>query len=256
MLKTSYRKLLDGESGSVFRGMLTLMMGAGLARIIGLISIPILTRLYAPEDYGVLALYTSLVSVLAPALTLRYVQALPFPNTDVMAFNLLSLSFKLMLVALVAMALLLFLFGETILGWFNMQALVPWWWLIVIGAGGKACYEIFTLWATRKKQYKIIAKTQFTQSLIGNLVKVGLGFLAIKPGGLILGQFLSESAGITSFIRSSYIDFKEHIKNVSYQREVLVARYYQDFAWFRLPSHLMMALSLQAPVFLVSMFYD
>src|SRR5699024_11159759 len=47
-----------------------------------------------------------------------------------------------------------------------------------------------------------------------------------------------------------------HIKNTSYQREALVARYYQDFAWFRLPSHLMMALSLQAPVFLVSMLYD
>src|SRR5690625_2019398 len=160
MLKRKARQLFSGESGNVFRGMLTLFMGAGLARVVGIASIPILTRIYSPDDYGVLALYTSFVAVLAPILSLRYVQAIPLPKTDAMAFHLFALCFSLIVLGSVLCALLLLIFGETILSWFNMQLLMPWWWLIVLGALGTATYELFTLWATRKKQYKTIATTQ------------------------------------------------------------------------------------------------
>ena len=70
-------KITAGESGDVFRGMLVLLLGSGVARLIGIGVIPILTRIYTPEEYGVLAVYTSFVAILAPLLTLRYVQAIP-----------------------------------------------------------------------------------------------------------------------------------------------------------------------------------
>src|SRR5699024_1378200 len=109
---------------------------------------------------------------------------------------------------------ILTIFGRMILSWFNMEALMPWRWLIIIGAAGSATYELFSLWATRKKQYKIIAKTQFSQSLIGNTTKIISGLLGIKPAGLIIGQFLSQSAGITSFVKNSLSDFKKNIPSI------------------------------------------
>lgn len=249
-------KLFAGESGNVFKGMLTLLVGAGLARIVGLISIPVLARIYSPEDYGVLALYTSFVAILAPIMTLRYVQAIPLPKNDVIAFNLFALCFKLITFFSIVAAIVLTLFGETVLAWFDMEALMPWRWLIVLGAAGSALYELFSLWATRKRQYKTISKTQFTQSLIGNIAKIGLGLLTFKPSGMIVGQFLSQSAGITSFVKDAKKDFKAYLPKVQHSKEKLVAKYYQDFVWFRLPSQFLMVLSLQAPILMAAYLYD
>lgn len=247
---------LQGESGNVFRGMLTLVMGAGLARIVGLASIPILTRLYSPEDYGVLAIYTSIVAVLVPILTLRYVTAIPLPKTDAMAFNLFMLCAKLILVGTLLISLVLGFFGETVLGWFSMQEFAHLWWLIAIGVLGTATYELFSLWATRKKDYKIIAKTQFTQSLTGNAVKIGLGLLSLKPLGLVIGQLIAQSGGVGSLFKNAYQDFKKLYPNLSAKKQKFVAKYYQDFPWFRLPSQFLMVLSIQAPILMMSALYD
>src|SRR5690554_58835 len=255
-IKAYFNRQLSGESGNVFRGMITLVIGAGMARIIGLASIPILTRLYSPEDYGVLAIYTSIVAVLVPILTLRYVTAIPLPKTDAMAFNLFMLCAKLILVGTLLISLVLAFFGETVLGWFSMQEFAHLWWLIAIGMMGTATYELFSLWATRKKDYKVIAKTQFTQSLTGNVVKIGLGLLSLKPLGLVIGQLIAQSGGVGSLFKNAYQDFKKLYPSLSNKKQKLVAKYYQDFPWFRLPSQFLMALSTQAPILMMSALYD
>lgn len=256
MINKLKSKLFAGESGSVFRGMLTLVMGSGLARIVGLASIPILTRLYSPEDYGVLAIYTSIVAVLVPILTLRYVTAIPLPKTDAMAFNLFMLCAKLILVGTLLISLVLGFFGETVLGWFSMQKFAHLWWLIAIGVMGTATYELFSLWATRKKDYKIIAKTQFTQSLTGNAAKIGFGLLSLKPLGLVIGQLIAQSGGVGSLFKNAYHDFKKLYPSLSTKKQRFVAKYYQDFPWFRLPSQFLMVLSTQAPVLMMSALFS
>lgn len=50
-------RLFGGSSGDVFRGMVTQAFGTGGAQMIGIAAVPILTRLYSPEDFGVLAVF-------------------------------------------------------------------------------------------------------------------------------------------------------------------------------------------------------
>lgn len=256
MLKRIKKNLFFGASGDVFKGMLTLLKGASLARVVGLVCIPILAHLYSPEDYGILALYTSFVAVFAPLLTLRYVQAIPLPRTDAVAFNLFTLCFKLIVIGSLIIAGTLYLFSEIIFGWFNMHALTHWWWLVVLGIAGTSMYELFSLWATRKKQYGTIAKTQFTQSLIGNITKIGLGFLAIKPAGLLIGQFLNQSAGVASFIKGSKREFRFFLSRTNRNKEWRLAKYYRAFFLYRTPSELLMVLALQAPILMTAKLFD
>lgn len=256
LLINIFKRIFSGDSESVFAGMLTLLAGASLARAVGLLSIPVLARIYSPEDFGTLALYISFVAILTPVMTLRYVQAIPLPKTDLMAFNLFCLCLKLVGFFTVVIALVLAVWGGTVLRWFDMEALLPWRWLIVLGTAGTALYELFSFWATRKKEYKAIAKTQLSQSLIGNIVKVGLGVLSFRPEGLIVGQFLSQSAGVISFFKSAKKDFRRYLPRVSKTKGKIVAAYYQDFVWFRLPSQLLMVLSMQAPVMMVAALYN
>lgn len=256
MAKKIKNKIFSGELGGVFRGMFTLLIGAGLARVVGLASIPILARLYSPEDYGVLAVYTSIVAILAPILTLRYVTAIPLPKTDAMAFNLFALCAKLILFGTFFIAIILAKFRETIFGWFSIEELASYWWLIVIGVMGTAVYELFSMWATRKKDYKVIAKTQFSQSLSGNMIKIGLGLLTLKPLGLIVGQMVAQSGGIGTYLKNELKDFKQLQPILQSKKQKLLACYYQDFPKYRLPSQFLMVLSLQAPVLMMATLYD
>jgi len=245
-------RLFGGASEGVFRGMATLALGSGIGRVIGIAAIPILTRLYSPEDFGVLAVFTALVALLAPLVTLRYVLALPLPRHDGVAMNLLAVSVGLMLVLSAVVALALWLGGEALLGLVSMQVLAPWWWLIALGVVGTAAYEMLTLWATRKRAYKVIAQTNVTQSSAGAVVKIALGLASVQPLGLLVGQVVAQAGGIGRLIRGFLSDFRVNWRHISTGSMRKVAWRHRGFPFFRMPSQLLLVFSLHSPVFIVS----
>ena len=256
ILRKLNKRLQSGEQGGIFKGILTLLIGSGLARIISIGSIPFLTRIYTPEDYAVLALYISFTAIFSQILTLRYVQALPLPRHDLAAFNLFSLCAKLIALGSGLLAIVLWLIGEELLAFFSMGALYKWWQLIVLGSAGAAFYELFSLWATRKRQYKAMAKSQLNQSIISSATKIVLGLLAFKPIGLMVGQMLSQSAGIANLYRSVQNDYLLYSKKICTEKQLFMGRYYQGFVWFRLPSQILMVVSVQAPVLMMAALYN
>ena len=52
--------LFGGPAGGVFRSMTTLAVGGIAARVIGILSFPVITRLYSPHDFGIAALMLAL----------------------------------------------------------------------------------------------------------------------------------------------------------------------------------------------------
>lgn len=254
LLKLS-NKSKKRELSNIYKGILALAKGAILARLLGLLSIPLLTRIYSPEDYGVLALYTAFVTILSPMITLRYVQAIPLPRTDSMAINLFFMCLKLIFVGLLVISITLYFFGEIIFVWFDLQALSPWWPLIAIGVASSALYELFSLWATRKRNYKVLANAQIQQSFMGNTVKIVLGLFGLKTIGLLIGQAFNQGSGTLSLIRQFLKEFDKLKSKVSRQRIFFIALYYKSFPFYRLPSQILMVVSVQAPVFMMASLY-
>ncbi|MAO13085.1 MULTISPECIES: lipopolysaccharide biosynthesis protein [Marinobacter] len=248
-------RAFSGPAGNVFRGMATLAAGNIAARLIGIAAIPVLTRLYSPEDFGVLAVLTSLVAILAPIISLRFVLAIPLPRRDGVAINLLVLSTVIMLGMILIASLVFWLFGKQLLGLFSMESLAPHWWLIIFGLIGVGGYEMLSLWATRRRAYKDIAQTTAIQSLIGNLIKLMLGFLAIKPLGLLIGQVLSSGGGVISLWLRFRTDFSSNRRHISIERVLLTAARYRHFVIFRLPSQFFLAFSTQSPLLFFSAVY-
>ena len=50
----------DTPASSIFRNMAMLASGTGVAKVIGIVSVPIITRIYLPEHMGVLSVFTAL----------------------------------------------------------------------------------------------------------------------------------------------------------------------------------------------------
>lgn len=231
-------------------------LGSGSARLIGVASIPILSRLYSPADFGVLSVYVSLVALAAPFLTLRYALALPIPRANRSALTLLSLCLLLIAGITALLLVVLWIWSPAILSALDMAPLQRWWPLIALGASGAALYELLTMWATRRRSYQIIARTQFSQSFIGESVKVALGLLAVKPLGLLLGHALSQAGGITSLASAFRGDLRpRNFRGISLRRLSQVARRYAAYPTFRLLSQVLMIFSMQAPVLLMASFF-
>jgi len=242
------RHILGGASGKVFRGMLLLLAGHTAGRAVGLASMPVLTRIYDPGHFGVLAVFTALVALLAPLVSLRYVQALPLPRHDGVAMNLLVLALALILTFSLITAALLWTFGPSLLSLISMQVLAPWWWLLSLGVFGTALYEAFSLWATRNRAYRVIAITSVWQNIFGVAAKLGLGLIGLKPAGLLLGQVIAQGGGTGWLLRNGLSTFRANMCHVSLHRIRMVALRWRGFPAWRVPSQGLMVVAQQVPL--------
>src|SRR5437016_4770152 len=113
-------------AGSFARSVLVLAAGGAVGQVIAVLASPVITRLYSPVDLGTLSVYTSLLSLLAVAVSLRYEQTIPMPALDDEGRDLLAValavSFNVALVTAVGVAL----FGNQIAELTNSPALMPW----------------------------------------------------------------------------------------------------------------------------------
>ena len=93
---------------------MTLIAGAGAGQLIGIITAPIITRLYSPTEFGVYSVAVSIlvVSVIA---CLRYDFAILLPSDDLTAANLLALSLAIDVLTSLVLAVVLISFGPALL---------------------------------------------------------------------------------------------------------------------------------------------
>ena len=76
------------RSSSFATDVLKLVTGTTFAQIIAVLASPLLTRLYGPEAFGFLALFTSITSIIGVIACMRYEMAIMLPKTDEEAANL------------------------------------------------------------------------------------------------------------------------------------------------------------------------
>lgn len=239
----------------MFRGMVTLVFGSVLGRTLGLLTVPILTRLYTPEDYGILAIYTAIVQMMLPVMTLRYVVAIPLPRTDRVALDVLTLSLLLLIAFAGVMTLGFALFGEALFGLLSAGVLVSWWGVVVLGIVTAGLSEILGGWVTRKRGYALLASRGVLATAIGETLKVGLGLLGLRPFGLLLGQLASQSSGVVGFFTAYRADFARIPTGFSWTRLWFVARYYISYPTLRLPSQFLLIFAMQMPLLFTAGLY-
>lgn len=229
--------------------------GTALGQLIALAASPLLTRLYTPEDFGYLALYTSVLSVLVVVADLRYSLAIPLPAEDEDALALLAISFAAILGGAVSIALVLWLGGQALAGLVGNAALIQrsWTWLLPLGLVGAAAYQALTYWAIRKRSFRQLAVTRLSQGLALVVAQVLLGVLRWGPLGLMVGDAVGRAAGVGALLRSLRREADLHW--LSWQRLRAVAVRYRRFPLLSSGSALLNSLGLYLPSVLLLAMY-
>ena len=166
-----------------------------LAQAIALLTSPILTRIYTPEDFGVLAVFTSFLTMLTVVATLRYDMAIPLPEHDDEAVCVLHLCFIIVICSVAMVGLGAWGTGYLATSWATVVSSALYVWLLLIAVFGAGVYQTFRYWAVRKGAFGAIARSTISQGLGRGVAQVGLGFLGIRPLGLLVGQVLGQILG-------------------------------------------------------------
>ena len=118
------------HSKPFFRNVTVLAGGTAFAQILTILASPLISRLYSPDELGMFAVYVSIYSVIVSVASWRYEVAIPLPEADKIAANLLILCTGILISSSVITGIVLWLFGEFIVSVLNAESLEPYLWLL------------------------------------------------------------------------------------------------------------------------------
>ncbi|MDB9342437.1 oligosaccharide flippase family protein [Nodularia spumigena CS-586/05] len=190
-LKARARALLPKNQFA--RGVSVLVGGTASAQALSILATPLLTRLYSPEDFGLLATYSSLLALINVVSSLRYELSIAVAKNDDEAIALVWLCFVLVAISAGLTALGVGLLGTQLVNWLHQPKLKSLLWLIPIAVLLSGLYQPLSYWAIRHQQFSLLAQTKFRQSFVGVVIKLVAAHLGTI--GLLLGVVVEQSVG-------------------------------------------------------------
>jgi O-antigen/teichoic acid export membrane protein len=235
------------------RGVSVLVAGTVCAQGIMVLASPILTRLYSPQDFGVLAVFTALLSMVVVVASLRYEQAIPLPVSDEEAGALLVLSLSMVVAVSALSAIPLLSYRNEIAELCNTPELASHLYLVPLGALFAGAYNVLNSWAIRSKAFTPVAKTKVSQSVAA--VGIQLGAASLGPVALLVGQVVGHASGWISLSLRLLRPQWKTLAGVRLSGIVLVARRYKSFPLFSASCAVFNTAGSQLPPVLFAMLF-
>ena len=161
------------------RNTLKLLTGTVLSSAIGLITLPIVTRLYTAEDFGNYQLFYSTVVVLGGVACLKYELAIVLPKKDDDVNHLAFISLGTLGLFSMVIGLAFYVFQDFILELLNAEILAGYVPLIGIGVFAVGLYQFGTNILLRNKRFNDLSKNKIL--LTGGTQSMTLGFGVLSP---------------------------------------------------------------------------
>lgn len=222
-----------------------------VAQVIGLVVYPILTRIYAPEDFGLLNLFVSIASVICIFATAEYHNAIVLPKEQKHSVAMVHWC-VIQLLAVVTLTMVSVFFSKHIAWIFNVPALSHYYWLMPLMVLANSGWNILNYWYIYRGNYTRISGYQLSQSVLSAGSKLGFGYGGFLRGGLVFSVVLSPLLSlVTSLLRagkSHLIPLRQFSRNNI--REVVSE--YRNFPIYSLPRSLVNMIAGQLPILLLT----
>jgi len=246
----------NGASRMV-RNAATLVTGTAGAQLIPLFASPVLTRLFSPEEFAVLALFLSLLALAGSVATGRFAFAIVVPRDMKEAVNLLSLSLVFGVGLSLFLLLLVLIFGEHLAVWLGNPAIEPWLLLLPLSTFLSGVIQTFEFYRNRCGQFRSIAYARLHRSGWSTASNIGSGLAGWGAAGLVLSSVLGQLVESAALIHSEWKSIIGLVRQYSTRKGLLeVFRTYFRFLRYSAPSSLLNVLSIQVPVLLLTRFFE
>ena len=237
---------------TALRGISSIVTGSVAGQGLVILAYPFLTRMYTPAQFGLLAVFASVVGIFSVVSTACLEDAIPIPPdkreaTAVAWVGLAAVMVTSMLVAVVGVVA-----ADPLANLLGVPQLADYWWLVALSVFVWGVYLILSEWMVRERSYGALARRNLLQGIGQVAVQVGLGLAGVKPAGLLLGMGagrLAALGGLTS--RGGLL--RQPRPAVAALRAA--GRRFRRFALLAAPSALVTKAGLELPLLLVAALY-
>lgn len=192
-MKVFDRIRLLGQKASFAWNVSVLAGGAAAGQGVVIVASPLLTRLYTPEDFGLLAVFGGLLGLLGVVACLRYELAVPLPESDEEGISIVALSMLAALGMTVVTAVAVSFFREPIAILLGVPTLKDYLWMLPVGLLLFGTYRVFSYWSLRIRAFGAVARSKLIQSVA--MVGIQLVGYPFGVSAMIMGLIAGQGAG-------------------------------------------------------------
>nr|WP_303622765.1 lipopolysaccharide biosynthesis protein [Stutzerimonas xanthomarina] len=244
----------------LLRNILTVVSGTAGAQAITLAFMPVITRIYGPEAYGVLGTFLSVTMMLIPVAALTYPIAIVLPKRDGDARGLVRLALATALALATVVGLTLLFFGDRLAAALEIEIIQPYLMLIPFVMFCGAALEICQQWLFRTQRFRITASVAVGHSLLFNSIRTVAGLVQSSALVLVCTTALQQALH-AAMLGLAMLRAKPHADNHADEAEqgnsgmFELARRHSDFPKFRAPVMLINAVSQHLPTLVLAAYF-
>ena len=224
--------------------------GTVAAQAIVMGATPLLTRLYAPEEFGALAVFTALHAVLAGVFTLKYDLSIMLPQErgDAIGLTRLTMAVSLLFSSLLLLALVIARVAFA-------QPLHAYYFLLPLSAVLAAAYTCVQQWAGRANDFHQFSRSQVVSAIANVAVSLLLGVVSSHVVGSLTVGYVCGLVAALLFVGARGWHRAPNGRYNSHRLKALALEY-RRFPLYVLPSSFIQTLSASAPPFLLQTFFS
>jgi lipopolysaccharide exporter len=246
------------KRSSFLSNVLKLVSGTTLAQIITILTAPIISRLFSPEAFGVLNVFTSLIGIISIVICLRYEYAIMLPEDDADAVNLFALCLVIAFGISAAAGLFLLLLGQNLASLLKSPELYRYFWLIPIGLLIQGLFAALNFWNSRTKHFGRLSIARVAASLTTSALPIFLAYLGRANAATLIFSYLAGT-----FIFAIVLGFQVLkdsgsylVNNIAKSRMVANLKRYRKFPLVDSWSSFVNNLSWQLPSLMLLYFFS
>jgi lipopolysaccharide exporter len=244
------------EKGSFISHVATLATGTAVSQAVTFAAMLVLTRLFAPEAFGLLAIFMTIVSLFSVLGGARYELAIMLPDDDHEAANVFHVA-TLVLAAICVLSLFAVMFLHAWLARILGEPLVEaWLWTIPPVLFVSGFNQVLGYWCGRMKRFRQVAWSRMAQSFGTVAMQIAL-FLAHTNGGValiggwIFGQTLGSLVLLVQVLRQDGAFLRSSWNGRAIPR---LLHTYRNFPFYKAPYSFVSNSSSQLVVVVIRMF--
>jgi O-antigen/teichoic acid export membrane protein len=248
------KRILKNE---FYKHAFTLLSGSSIAQLFPLLLYPVITRLYNPDELGLLALFMSIAGLLSIPFTGRYEPAIMLPDKDDEAKHLLALSILLSIVSFLFFQGVFSFFSGTIANLLNLAAIKPWLYWIPFFSLMFAVFQVLKYYANRKKDFFVISTGNVSNSMVTGGLKVVFGLISsFRYLGLIVATIIGQSVATIWLMVHRVKRCKPGSYSLSVTEMKRMAKKFSVYPKYNLFHAFANSLSSNVPIFILTSYFS
>lgn len=256
MIKKIYHRFHSTIFKSEFRrNVMTLITGTTIANAIPVAVVPILTRIFTPEDFGILAFYSAVVTIFAILSTAGYELAIVLPKKRDDAYQILVLSCTISTFFSLLMLFFIWFFEKQMSRLLNNPENYIFLYWMPLSVFLISIYQSLYYWFNREKAYRNMANGSVIKNSTIVISQISIGFFSkLSALGLIVGQLIGQVLG-TLYMGQKFIKETHNLYKPKISDQLKLAKRYKNFPKFILIANTMNTASRHLPSIFFNMFF-